>query len=87
MPLLDGTGKDWPPAGSGEAVKWFDAQDRTFHDAEKLARAIEQFDDIKLKQTVPGRPYNFYFLFHGIVQHSLYHAGQIAILKKAVSGG
>jgi hypothetical protein len=28
--------------------------------------------------------YDFYYLFHGIVQHSLYHGGQIAMLKKAV---
>ena len=26
--------------------------------------------------------YNFYYLFSGIVQHELYHAGQIALLKK-----
>lgn len=86
MHELDDSGEDWPAAANAEAVAWFDAQDRTFHNAEKLARAIEQFDDKKLKETVPGRPYDFYFLFHGIVQHSLYHAGQIALLKKAFSG-
>jgi len=29
--------------------------------------------------------YNVYVMLHGAVQHTLYHAGQIAILKKAAS--
>jgi len=32
---------------------------------------------------VPGKRYDFYHMLHGIAQHELYHAGQIAILKKA----
>jgi uncharacterized damage-inducible protein DinB len=90
MPKLDGpqgaAPGDWPDPHNDSAVAWFDAQDRLFQDAEKLARAIEQFGDVRLQETVPGRSYDFYHLFHGIVQHSLYHAGQIAMLKKAVSG-
>ena len=43
--------------------------------------------DARLQDTVPGRQYDFYYLFHGIVQHSLYHGGQIAMLKKAMSAG
>ena len=37
-------------------------------------------------EQVPGKTqnyYNFYYMFSGIVQHELYHAGQIALLKKA----
>src|ERR1041384_7534740 len=34
------------------------------------------------KGMVPGTPYNVYFLLHGVIQHDLYHAGQIALLKK-----
>ena len=33
---------------------------------------------------VPGKRYDFYHMLHGIAQHELYHAGQIAILKKAL---
>jgi hypothetical protein len=86
MPKLDGSGTDWPAPGSTVALAWFDAQDRLFDNAEKLAQAIERFGDARLQETVPGRDYDFYGLFHGIVQHSLYHGGQIAVLKKALSG-
>ena len=85
MPKLDEGQADWPGVADADALAWFDAQDRLFNNAEKLAQAIERFDDAKLRDIVPGRQYDFYFLFHGIVQHSLYHGGQIAMLKKALS--
>lgn len=86
MPKIYGTEKDWLVLGDDSAVAWFDAQDSFFQNAEKLATAIERLEDAKLQDTVPGRSYDFYYLFHGIVQHSLYHGGQIALLKKAISG-
>lgn len=85
MPKLYGTEGDWSSLKVESASAWFDAQDRLFNNAEKLAQAIERFDDAKLQDIVPGRQYDFYYLFHGIVQHSLYHGGQIAMLKKALS--
>jgi DinB family protein len=87
MPQLYGTEGDWPALGVDSAAAWSAAKERLFQNAEKLAQAIESFDDAKLHDIAPGRPYDFYYLFHGIVQHSLYHGGQIAILKKALSAG
>ncbi|PYU28404.1 MAG: hypothetical protein DMG32_02835 [Acidobacteria bacterium] len=85
MPKLYGTGGDWPTLRDDSTPAWTAAQDRMFQNVERLAQAIERFDEAKLQDTVPGRPYDFYYLFHGIVQHSLYHGGQIAMLKKALS--
>ena len=51
---------------------------------DELAAAIDSFPVVKVENIVPGREYSFAFLLHGIVQHNLYHAGQIAILKKAL---
>jgi uncharacterized damage-inducible protein DinB len=84
-PKLYGTEKDWPAPHEDSEAAWIAAQDRLFRNAEKLAETIEKFDDARLQAIVPGRSYDFYYLFHGIVQHSLYHAGQIAMLKKALS--
>ena len=84
MPKLYGTEKDWSVADGGNATKWAAVTERLYQSAEGLARAIEGFSDARLKEIVPGREYDFYYLFHGIVQHSLYHAGQIALLKKAI---
>ena len=87
LPADDGAAGEWPNVGNADAVTWFDAQDLLFGNVENLAQAMERFDDAKLREIVPGRNYDFYFLFHGIVQHSLYHGGQIAMLKKALSAG
>jgi uncharacterized damage-inducible protein DinB len=50
------------------------------HDA--LVSTVAALPDSRLYDRVPGKRYNFYFMLHGVVQHELYHAGQIAILKK-----
>ncbi len=85
MPQINGTDLDWPAVQEGTAAAWAVAKTHLFQDAEELAKAIDRFPDVNLKKTVPGREYNFYYLFHGIVQHSLYHGGQIAMLKKAIA--
>ncbi len=48
--------------------------------------AVARLDDADLVRPVPGKPYDVYYLLHGLVQHLLYHAGQVAILKKAATG-
>lgn len=83
MPKLFGTEQDWPaPSDSPEA--WSIATDRLIEGSQQLAQGIESFTDARLEDTVPGREYDFYYLFHGIVQHSLYHGGQIALLRKTL---
>jgi len=83
MPKIVGTEEDWRSAGKSAAA-WASAQEQLFATAEQLVQAIEGFSVDRLTDIVPGRKYDFYHLFHGIVQHSLYHGGQIALLKKAV---
>jgi hypothetical protein len=76
--------QNWPLIPDTSAAAWKSAVEDTLRAGSELAGAIEQFGDERLGDTVPGRAYGFYNLFHGIVQHSLYHAGQIAILKKGL---
>ena len=50
-----------------------------------LVTAVAGFPESRLLDPVPGKTekyYNFFYMFGGIVQHELYHAGQIALLKK-----
>jgi hypothetical protein len=83
MPKIVGTVEDWPPVNNASDAEWIKANQQLFRAGTKLAETIAQFSDERLHEPVPGRQYDFYHLFHGIVQHSLYHAGQIAILKRA----
>jgi hypothetical protein len=84
MPRIVGSEKDWPQVTDTGETAWASALRSMFESATQLTGAIDQFEDARLGETVPGRQYDFYYLFHGITQHSLYHAGQIALLKKVV---
>lgn len=85
MPKVYGTARDWPAIDDNSAAAWNQANKLFFQNAERLRQAIERFSDARLEDTVPGREYDFYHLFHGNVQHALYHGGQIAQLKKELA--
>lgn len=70
------------PAKPTEAA-WRKAIATTKSTHEKLVKIVEKLSDARLRERVPGKRYDFYHMLHGIAQHELYHAGQIAILKKA----
>jgi uncharacterized damage-inducible protein DinB len=57
------------------------AQVKRSHD--DLVKMVAGLPESRLWERVPGKKYDFYFMLHGVAQHELYHAGQIAILKKA----
>ena len=45
---------------------------------------MRKLTDDRLREKVLGDvPYSIYTMLHGVVQHNLYHAGQIALLQKA----
>ena len=46
---------------------------------------MQKEDDTFLKDIVTNRQYNFRFLLNGLVQHNIYHLGQIAYVKKMLS--
>jgi uncharacterized damage-inducible protein DinB len=51
----------------------------------ELIEAVSKMPDSRLEEMVPGKEgahYTFYYMLQGVVQHELYHAGQIALLKK-----
>jgi uncharacterized damage-inducible protein DinB len=71
---------DWPPVQG----TWEGALEELKSAALALVTAIRAMPEEKLNESAGGAEYNFYFLLHGVVQHNLYHAGQIAILKRAL---
>ena len=75
--------EDWPPAGKASVAAWRKTLNALERAHRQLEAAVARLPDSRLKRTVPGRMHNVYFLLHGLVQHDLYHAGQVALLKKA----
>jgi uncharacterized damage-inducible protein DinB len=72
---------DASPAAWAEALADLERQ----HAA--LASAVEALGDERLGEVPPGGRSDLYAQIHGVVQHDLYHAGQIVMLKKALAAG
>jgi uncharacterized damage-inducible protein DinB len=72
--------KDWPPVTETWQATLDDLESATRH----LITSIREMPEEKLNESAGGAEYNFYFLLHGVVQHNLYHGGQIALLKRAM---
>ena len=70
-----------PPKPTEAAWRKAVAAAKRTHDA--LVKTVAALSDERLRDRVPGKRYDFYHMLHGIAQHELYHAGQIALLKKA----
>jgi uncharacterized damage-inducible protein DinB len=77
--------KNFPPVTDAGEAAWRAALDRVRRVHEELVAAVAALPDSRLDDMVPGKKgahYTFYYMLHGVVQHELYHAGQIALLKK-----
>jgi uncharacterized damage-inducible protein DinB len=73
---------DWrvlDPADTGLWTKGLQELDRT---QETLVSVLRRQSDDLLGQVVPGRAYTFDHLLNGMVQHDIYHAGQIIYIQK-----
>jgi uncharacterized damage-inducible protein DinB len=81
--------ENFPTVTDPRPAAWQKAVDRAKTTHDKLVKVVAAFPDSRLNDQVPGKTesyHNYYYLFAGIVQHELYHAGQIALLKKAQEG-
>lgn len=47
-----------------------------------IVTVLHTKDDDFLLETVEYRKYNFRYLINGLIEHNIYHAGQIALLNK-----
>jgi uncharacterized damage-inducible protein DinB len=73
----------WPRPQPATADAWLRAK-LDFGDARRaLRQAVAAFPDARLGEPVPGREYSYYVMLHGVVEHALYHAGQIEMLMLA----
>jgi uncharacterized damage-inducible protein DinB len=77
--------QNFPPVKDTSEAAWRKALEDTKRTHNELVKAVAAFPDSRLQEQVPGKTqdyYNFFYMFSGIAQHELYHAGQIALLKK-----
>jgi uncharacterized damage-inducible protein DinB len=76
--------EDWPTVTRTDDRAWQVAKEATTQAYDQLISAISLIDDSKLDQPIIEGMSSVYVTLHGVIQHTLYHAGQIALLKKAI---
>src|SRR5512143_3002185 len=78
--------EDWPSCAPATAENWQHAVDALRRLNQQLRRAVRDFPAERLDELlVPEAPYTAYTQFIGVTQHNLYHAGQIAVVRRALA--
>lgn len=75
---------DWPEVFDAGEPAWKRSLDNLSASRALLRKVVAGLSDDQLDQKIGTDGGTRYFMLHGLVQHDLYHAGQIAILKKAL---
>ena len=85
---------DWPNVGEPTGERWRTALDRLETVHRELVDAVQDLPEQMLfaptndpRDRASGAGVPYYVLLHGIVQHDVYHSGQIALLKKGLADG
>jgi uncharacterized damage-inducible protein DinB len=76
---------DWPAVEDASDAGWRLTLATLEGKHMKLRDAVARLEDAGLSGPLAeGKP-SAYFALHGVIQHTLYHAGQIALLKKGLT--
>jgi len=75
--------ENFPSTVHASEQAWVQTKEALKSGHDELHQAVIALDDSRLEQPIVPGLSTIYVTLHGIVQHTLYHAGQIAILKKA----
>jgi len=75
--------QNFPAVTDKRPAAWKKALTHLKRTHSELLRTVRGLSDKRLRERVPGKRYDIAFILHGVTQHELYHAGQIALLKKS----
>jgi len=88
---LGGEVVEHPPAHEGfpriadDETAWRDLLERLEAGNRRLREAIASLPESRLQEIVPGNEYTVGVLIRGVAFHSVYHGGQVALLKRMLS--
>jgi hypothetical protein len=77
--------EDWPRREDETEGAWRDVLGELDESQQVLVASVGTMTVERLNDPVPGHDYTFYVMLHGIVQHDIYHGGQIALIKKLLA--
>lgn len=76
---------DWKDHIALSEIGWTTLKSLFYESTITLINALENQDDTYLETRFLDTDYNFHYLIEGIIQHDLYHLGQIGITIKLLN--
>jgi hypothetical protein len=76
---------DWKDNITLREIGWESLKNLFYESTVVLINALKNQDDTFLETPFPDTEYNFHYLIEGIIQHDLYHLGQIGITIKLLN--
>jgi uncharacterized damage-inducible protein DinB len=73
---------DFPAVTDAGEEAWRRTLNRLDEVHQRLIEAVATLTDDRLSEIVPGKDYTVEYMLRGLWRHHVYHAGQIALLKK-----
>jgi uncharacterized damage-inducible protein DinB len=73
---------NFPPMPNPDTAGWNKSLEALAESQKKLLDLLRTLDPARLDEPVMKDGPTLYTLLHGVVQHHVYHAGQIVLLKK-----
>lgn len=87
-------GGDWPPLPGRDETAWRRSLEALTVAHDELVEAVRRATDEELDRAVRderdrplGTGFTQWQTLHGVLQHDIYHLGQIALLKKTLASG
>ena len=78
-------GEDWPEVHDFSDSHWSEAREALTESYERLSEVVLGMTDEELSANAPKSSRSVAGMVTGLAQHTSYHGGQIAILRKAVT--
>jgi uncharacterized damage-inducible protein DinB len=75
--------QDWPTVRDDSEEAWQKTLEALQDTQKELYDAVVALPESRLDERVPNRDHTIRYMLVGVAQHELYHAGQIAVLRKA----
>ena len=75
---------DWRELDHSDKSLWLGGLQKLQETQQQLIELLQKSDDTLLDHQVKERNYTFRKLLHGVIQHDIYHLGQIAFINKCL---
>ena len=84
IPTTIGDPEDWPALPEPNESSWQETLVRLRRSQDEFLSEVEKLAPEDLEKIVPGWTWTNFLMIHGTLHHDLYHAGQIALLRRTL---